>query len=631
MSFKNNIFDQLKIKLTTKNIVILKGNTKDIILNENLGIKFEKNDGVRCASFVNYLTYLLHDLDYKQIYYYSPFLGNKKVINGEIATELDDEASEPSVSDFSVEDAQTDEPNFEDFIKRCKNNIRDNLQTRLNKLKEESQAYIIDFSEFIFDSKSRLNSDEIAMIIEMFTIFLNDSTRHYLLRKNKLIIVMNNQEIFNSINFLNNPEVVSLNIQKPNFQERYNFLEHLGLTVTLPNKSIDLKDQEVLNQAATLTDGNSFREILQIIKLLYLDEYKDVDFKNFKSLYRLSHFDKKDSEWEKLDYSKIKNLDSLFKERVVGQDDAINAIKTSLVRSLVGLQGAANSSENQSKPRGVLFFAGPTGVGKTEMAKALNEFVFGDEKNIVRFDMSEYNHEESDQKLIGAPPGYVGYEAGGQLTNAILKKPFSILLFDEIEKAHNKIFDKFLQILEDGRLTSSKGETVDFSETFIIFTSNIGAKDFKTEFSLEETKKHFKKAVINYFVNELKRPEILNRIGIKNIIPFLPLDESSEQNIINIKLNNVLNTIENKWNLTVSIDDKTRDDIKSRVIKIRDKMLGGRDLITKLETVFVDDVSNYLFDNYEKLFPRREEKRILKIARKAEDNDSDSIYQYEIK
>jgi ATP-dependent Clp protease ATP-binding subunit ClpA len=134
--------------------------------------------------------------------------------------------------------------------------------------------------------------------------------------------------------------------------------------------------------------------------------------------------------------------------------------------------------------------------------------------------MSEYNHEHSDQRLIGAPPGYVGYDAGGQLTSAVKNKPFSILLFDEIEKAHSKILDKFLQILEDGRLTSSQGETVDFSETFIIFTSNIGTSTIKPENDYKIVRQNFIDSVTEHFKVKLERPEILNRIGMKNIIPF---------------------------------------------------------------------------------------------------------------
>jgi len=131
-------------------------------------------------------------------------------------------------------------------------------------------------------------------------------------------------------------------------------------------------------------------------------------------------------------------------------------------------------SSESSKPRGILFLAGPTGTGKTEIVKAIAEALFEDEKTLIRFDMSEYTAEHSDQKLFGAPPGYVGYDNGGQLTNAVKNNPFSILLFDEIEKAHPNIMDKFLQILEDGRMTDGQGNTVYFSETLIFFTSNVG-------------------------------------------------------------------------------------------------------------------------------------------------------------
>jgi ATP-dependent Clp protease ATP-binding subunit ClpA len=144
-----------------------------------------------------------------------------------------------------------------------------------------------------------------------------------------------------------------------------------------------------------------------------------------------------------------------------------------LRRCFYNLSGA-QFSRYSNRPKGVLFFAGPTGVGKTELAKTITEFIFGSEHNYIRFDMSEFSQEHADQRLVGAPPGYVGYEVGGELTNAIRQRPFSVVLFDEIEKAHPKILDIFLQILDDGRLTSGRGETAYFSESLIIFTSNLG-------------------------------------------------------------------------------------------------------------------------------------------------------------
>src|SRR6185369_7733636 len=147
-------------------------------------------------------------------------------------------------------------------------------------------------------------------------------------------------------------------------------------------------------------------------------------------------------------------------------------------RAATGLSGAQGSKAG-GKPRGVMFLAGPTGVGKTELAKTMTELLFGDERAYVRFDMSEFSAEHADQRLLGAPPGYVGYDAGGELTNAVKERPFSVILFDEIEKAHPRLLDKFLQLLDDGVLTSGRGERVFFSETIIIFTSNLGI--YKTD------------------------------------------------------------------------------------------------------------------------------------------------------
>ncbi|WP_051599937.1 AAA family ATPase [Mycoplasma elephantis] len=264
------------------------------------------------------------------------------------------------------------------------------------------------------------------------------------------------------------------------------------------------------------------------------------------------------------------------------------------------MQGITQSTEYQnSKPRGVLFLAGPTGVGKTEIVKTLSEFIFGDEKKIIRFDMSEYNHEESDQKLIGSAHGCVGYEAGGQLTNAVLEKPFSILLFDEIEKANPKILDKFLQILEDGRLTSSKGELVDFSETFIVFTSNIGAENMIQDSSKSEIRKHYKKAVIEFFNKKLGRPEILNRIGIKNIIPFNPISKDDSEICINIlqnKISKILNTLRDKKKLNIQASEQTNLKLFEKIIDSFNPSLGGRGLILELETLFIDPLSEFLFE-----------------------------------
>ncbi|HFU2275594.1 TPA: AAA family ATPase, partial [Campylobacter jejuni] len=165
---------------------------------------------------------------------------------------------------------------------------------------------------------------------------------------------------------------------------------------------------------------------------------------------------------------KLIHLPDKLHERVIGQDEAVQAVSDAVLRTRAGLS-------DPSRPQGSFIFLGPTGVGKTELCKALAEALFDSEENIVRLDMSEYMEKHSVARLIGAPPGYVGYDEGGQLTEAVRRKPYSVILFDEIEKAHPDVFNTLLQLLDDGRLTDSQGRTVDFRNTIVIMTSNIGS------------------------------------------------------------------------------------------------------------------------------------------------------------
>ena len=223
--------------------------------------------------------------------------------------------------------------------------------------------------------------------------------------------------------------------------------------------------------------------------------------------------------------NKTLHLDKILHERVVGQDEAVELVTESIIRSKAGIK-------DQSKPIGSFLFLGPTGVGKTELAKALAESLFDNEQNIVRIDMSEYMEKHSVARLIGAPPGYVGYEEGGQLTEAVRRKPYSVVLFDEIEKAHPDVFNILLQVLDDGRITDSKGKTVDFKNTILIMTSNIGSS-----YLLEgiDEDGNIKPEAQDMVMNDLKnhfRPEFLNRLD--ETIMFKPLTKANITNIIDL-------------------------------------------------------------------------------------------------
>ncbi len=263
------------------------------------------------------------------------------------------------------------------------------------------------------------------------------------------------------------------------------------------------------------------------------------------------------------DMEKLLHIEDELKKRVVGQDDAIKAIAKAIRRSRVGLKG-------KHRPIGVFLFLGPTGVGKTETAKALAEYLFGTEDALIRFDMSEYMEKHTVSRLIGAPPGYVGYEEGGQLTEKVRRRPYSVLLFDEIEKAHPDVFNVFLQIFDDGRLTDGLGRTVDFSNTIIIMTSNLGARmivqggtmGFEKKFGMidfEQMRKNVMDQVKRTF-----NPEFLNRLD--EIIVYRPLEKKDVEKILDLQVNEVNEKLE-EWGIKVKLHKSFTDWIIDREYK----------------------------------------------------------------
>jgi ATP-dependent Clp protease ATP-binding subunit ClpB len=242
---------------------------------------------------------------------------------------------------------------------------------------------------------------------------------------------------------------------------------------------------------------------------------------------------------------KLAHLDEILHKRVIGQDEAVKAVSEAVVRARAGIK-------DPNKPIGSFIFLGPTGVGKTELAKALAEVLFNSEKSIIRIDMSEYMEKHTVARLIGAPPGYVGYEEGGQLTEAVRRHPYSVILFDEIEKAHPDIFNVLLQVLDDGRLTDGQGRVVDFKNTLIIMTSNLGSKEIMEhngEISHEEVRR--------LLINSSFRPEFLNRVD--DIVVFKPLGEVQIKSIVKLILKQLSDRLHNQMELTLTASDEAVD------------------------------------------------------------------------
>lgn len=297
---------------------------------------------------------------------------------------------------------------------------------------------------------------------------------------------------------------------------------------------------------------------------------------------------------------KLLKLEEVLEDRVIGQDDAIKAISRAVKRSRVGLK-------SPNRPIGTFIFCGPTGVGKTELSRVLAEVMFGKATNLIRIDMSEYMEKHSVSRLIGAPPGYVGYEEGGQLSEAVRRKPYSVVLLDEIEKAHPDVFNILLQIMEDGRLTDGKGKTVDFKNTIVIMTSNVGAdkikKQNKVGFSTIEDKTNSEyEKMKSIILGELKnqfRPEFLNRVD--EMIVFNQLNEKDTVKIVNIMLKDTINRLKDK-NIFIDYDEQLN---KFLINKNKDAEFGARPLrriITReIEDKLSDEILKGQVKNGDKL------------------------------
>jgi ATP-dependent Clp protease ATP-binding subunit ClpB len=255
---------------------------------------------------------------------------------------------------------------------------------------------------------------------------------------------------------------------------------------------------------------------------------------------------------------KLAELEKHLSAKVVGQEKAISSVSNAIRRARAGLKDPA-------RPIGSFLFLGPTGVGKTELAKSLAQFLFNDEKAMIRIDMSEYMEKHAVSRLIGSPPGYVGHEEGGQLTEAIRRRPYAVILFDEIEKAHPDVFHLLLQILDDGRLTDSKGRTVDFKNAIIIMTSNIGSELImqKLEQPSQTSKKKKEETIDADLENQLIallqkffRPEFLNRLD--DIITFNPISQEMLRHIVDIQIKKFIEMIKEEKNITIQLEDKAK-------------------------------------------------------------------------
>lgn len=585
---------ELGIFTRIKPLILIEGNVLDVYQYPTEG-SISKGSILRLPE---YLHYYFTDLGYKTIVFFDSMQGFYNTC-------------EPChVESFArITNTRTDGNAVRSDFKGKSNSATSIVRAAVGQ-NQEPTAIIMNLASRYITSPDNIDQAEVDSFTNLLLASLEgkDVRTENGVLKNIVVMIVNKVNDIPAWFYLDNPNVKAITIGTPSKEEREalikgeNFASFFAADIydediVYYNEHPDELDK-VQDKFVGLTEGFSFTEINGLRRLC---KNEKTHIRNMSSVVDLYRYGIKENPWDTLDPNEIKTALDDFRQRVKGQDFALVKTLDVVKRAVTGMAGLQSSSH--AKPKGILFFAGPTGTGKTETAKTLAEKLFGDESCCIRFDMSEYSQSHSDQKLLGAPPGYVGYEAGGQLTNAVKENPFSILLFDEIEKAHPSIFDKFLQILEDGRMTDGQGNTVYFSECIIIFTSNLGIftrnaigerePNVTIDMKYEEVQKRVRQAIEDYFKLELGRPEILNRIG-ENIVVFDFIRPEVAKEILKAQVNKIIKNLMTEKRIDLSLSDIAMGKLEARALG--NLANGGRGIGNIVESLLINPFSRYLFD-----------------------------------